>query len=73
MSYQELGFEILKLRRLKKLNQTQLAAAASVSRNYISLIERGLAENISVGILGNIAKVLDVETKFLVEILERES
>lgn len=71
MNYRELGFEILKRRRLMKLSQHQLAEASGISRNYISLIERGEAENISVSVLDDLGKALGVEASFLVQILER--
>jgi transcriptional regulator with XRE-family HTH domain len=55
----ELGQQIVKYRKAQKLSQQTLADKAGVSRNYISLIERGEA-NVSTGILEQIATVLGV-------------
>lgn len=40
------------------LSQSELAQAAGISRNYISLIERGHTENISYGVLKRICSKL---------------
>jgi transcriptional regulator with XRE-family HTH domain len=55
----ELGQQILRRRKAQKLSQQALAEKAGVSRNYISLIERGEA-NVSTGILEQIATVFGV-------------
>lgn len=69
MDYKELGFAILKRRRLMKLSQEEVAQQSGISRNYFSMIERGVAENISVEILGEIAKTLEVELSTWAQIL----
>ena len=40
------------------LSQSELAESAGVSRNYISLIERGYTENVSYGVLERICSRL---------------
>ena len=47
-------------RRRKRINQSELAKAANVSRNYISMIERGKIENVSLRVLINIFSALDL-------------
>ena len=47
MDTKVIGKNVLTLRKEKKVTQEQLASLANVSRNYISMIERGEAENIS--------------------------
>ena len=44
----------------KKISQAQLAAAVGISRNYVSLIERG-NENVSYSVVLKICEVLDME------------
>lgn len=51
---------MIKRKRLK-LSQTDLAAAVNVSRNYISMIERGFYDNVSIKVLRDICKELDLE------------
>ncbi len=55
---QEVGREVARRRQEIGLSQEMLAKKADVSRNYISLIERGEASNISMSILGRIATAL---------------
>jgi transcriptional regulator with XRE-family HTH domain len=56
----ELGQRVLSRRRELGLSQTALAKKASMSRNYVSLIERGEARNVSTGILSRLARVLGI-------------
>jgi transcriptional regulator with XRE-family HTH domain len=58
MDPRELGQRVLQRRNELELTQEALAQQAAVSRNYISLIERGEAKNVSTGILGRLAGVL---------------
>lgn len=58
MSETEIGFQVAKRRQQLGLSQEALAKKADVSRNYISLIERGEATNISTSILSRIASAL---------------
>jgi transcriptional regulator with XRE-family HTH domain len=61
-----LGDKVRKLRRERGLSQRQLAGRAGVSRNYISLIERGEADNVTLNALGRLAEALETS---LVELL----
>ena len=47
-------------RRQAGLSQAELAAKAKISRNYVSLIERNLANDLSAKILVQIANALNV-------------
>ena len=58
MKPSELGFQVQKQRARLHLSQEELAARAELSRNYISLIERGEAQNVSVAILNRLAGAL---------------
>jgi transcriptional regulator with XRE-family HTH domain len=55
----KLGIRIRKLRQQKKLSQEDLALEADLHRTYITLVESG-RQNITVGTLCKIAKVLDI-------------
>ena len=59
------GKNVLVLRKEKKITQDRLASIANVSRNYISMIERGEAENISREIIQKLAWGLEVPIKQL--------
>jgi XRE family transcriptional regulator of biofilm formation len=72
MNYQELGFAVLRRRREKDLSQQELANLANVSRNYVSIIERGEAKNISVEVLVKMAKALNVDPVYWLQILLRK-
>lgn len=54
----ELGRQVLAKRKEKKLSQTELGEMAGISRNYVSIIERGEAESISMKVLNQLAVVL---------------
>lgn len=54
------GKNILVLRKERKLTQEELANLAGVSRNYISMIERGEAENVSDDVIRKLAIGLEV-------------
>ena len=60
MDAHELGQQVLALRREKKLSQEELGAMAGISRNYVHLIERGEAENISKKVIDRLALALGV-------------
>ncbi len=61
-----IGEQIRNYRKIRKLNQKQLADLASCSMNYISMLERGLYYP-NVRILIQIARALDVPIARLVE------
>jgi transcriptional regulator with XRE-family HTH domain len=69
MNYQALGFAVLRRRREKDLSQQDLANLANVSRNYVSMIERGGAKNISVEILVKLARALNVDPAYWLQVL----
>ena len=54
----ELGRQVQAKRREKKLSQTELGDLVGISRNYVSMIERGEAENISMKVVNQLAVVL---------------
>lgn len=54
----ELGRQVQAKRKEKKLSQAELGELAEISRNYVSIIERGEAESISMKILNKLAVVL---------------
>lgn len=58
MDAQEFGYQVLRRRKTLGLSQTDLAKQAELSRNYISLIERGEAGNISISVLERLAEAL---------------
>lgn len=58
----ELGRQVLSKRKEKKLSQTELGAMAGISRNYISQIEHGTANNISMKLINQLAVALGTST-----------
>lgn len=58
MDPRELGREVSRRRLLLGLSQKELAQRANFSRNYLSLIERGEAQNISTNILSQLGVAL---------------
>ena len=59
MDAKELGRQVLARRKEKELSQTELADLTGISRNYVSLIERGEATSISMKVLNQLAVALD--------------
>lgn len=49
---------IVTQRKRLRLSQSDLAESAGVSRNYVSMIERGHIENVSYGVLSSICNRL---------------
>jgi transcriptional regulator with XRE-family HTH domain len=58
MDANELGRQVLIRRKEKGLSQDELGKLASISRNYVSLIERGEAQSISMKVINQLAVVL---------------
>ena len=58
MDSKELGRQVLLRRKDLNLTQGELAKQAGISRNYVSLIERGEARNVSVNMLHRLAAAL---------------
>lgn len=59
MNPQELGRRVGKKRKDMGLSQETLAERAGISRNYLSIIERGDAKNISMDVLNRVAAALE--------------
>lgn len=62
MHYKTLGIGIMLHRRKNKINQTDFASRAGISRNYLSMIERGEAQNLSVDVLHRLAEAMEADT-----------
>lgn len=60
MDPKELGYRVFQHRKNLGLSQNALAEQAGISRNYVSLIERGEARNVSVSVLNNLANALGI-------------
>lgn len=58
MDTKELGRQVLTKRKEKELSQEELGNLAGISRNYVSLIERGEAQNISMKVIHQLAVAL---------------
>lgn len=69
MNYLELGLVVGNDRRRKRISQTDYAEAVGISRNYLSMIELGKANNLSVEILVNLAKQMKVNPTYLLSVL----
>ena len=63
MSLEQFGLHLLVKRKTLRLTQAELAKRAGVSRNYISMIERAVARNISKRILEKLAYGLDIDIR----------
>jgi transcriptional regulator with XRE-family HTH domain len=62
MDAMELGRQVLTRRKQKGLSQTELGELSGISRNYVSLIERGEAKNVSMKVINQLAVALGVTT-----------
>ncbi len=51
MNSEELAHQVRHRRRQLQISQSKLAELAGISRNYVSLIERGEVKNASIGVL----------------------
>ena len=58
MDASELGRQVLVRRKEKGLSQEELGKLANISRNYVSLIERGEANSISMKVINKLAVAL---------------
>lgn len=59
-NHREFGLQILILRKKARLTQAELAANSGISRNYISMIERGIALNVSIHVMRSLASGLNL-------------
>lgn len=64
---EEVGFNIRRIREERGLSQEELAALAGLHRAYVGQIERG-EKNIGLKNLEKIAKALEVNISFLIDI-----
>lgn len=67
MDPKELGRQVLAKRKAKGWSQEHLGEMANISRNYVSQIERGEAESISIKVINKLAIALGVPTSELGE------
>jgi transcriptional regulator with XRE-family HTH domain len=58
MNHREFGLQVQRRRKDSGLSQEELAQKANLSRNYVSIIERGDAQNVSMRIISQIAVAL---------------
>lgn len=65
MDAQELGRQVMRRRKDLRLSQEGLAQRASLSRNWISLIERGEAQNVSMNVVSQLAAALGTTSAVL--------
>ncbi len=71
MDYKELGFLVLRCRRTLRLSQQSFADRLGISRNYVSMIERGEAQNPSMEAMRVLAEVMGIRVSELVGKIER--
>lgn len=62
-----IGSNIQELRKKKGLSLSELAERTSISKSYLSNIERNLNQNPSIHIIKKLALVLDVDLKVLLK------
>jgi transcriptional regulator with XRE-family HTH domain len=61
MDYKTFGLDILVYRKRNGISQSALAGTAKISRNYLSLIERNEANNLSVDVLVRLAGAMEAD------------
>ena len=70
---QYIGMRIQYFRKMRNLTQAQLAEKVSINKNYLSQIESGsTSKAISLPLLIQISKALDVELSILVDLNDLE-
>lgn len=67
MDPKELGRQVLAKRKENGWSQEKLGEMADISRNYVSLIERGEADSISIKVINKLATALGVSPSSLGE------
>lgn len=66
--YREIGYKIAYCRKHKKMTQEEMAEKLDVSRQHIGAIEApNVNRKISLDLIFDIAELLDVEPKYLLE------
>jgi transcriptional regulator with XRE-family HTH domain len=73
MDIKVLGRHIVRIRKELQMNQNELGKLVGVSRNYISLIERGEAERVSLKVLNQIAHAFGMPVAQLTGELDDQS
>lgn len=69
MNYTDFGLMILVHRKRNGISQETFAGLAQISRNYLSLIERSQAENLSVDVLVKLAGAMQSDPCELLRVL----
>lgn len=68
---QYIGLRIAYFRKMRDMTQTQLAEKVSISKNYLSQIERGTSNKaVSLPLLIQIADALNIELSVLVDLTD---
>lgn len=67
LRYKKLGIKIAYYRKLKGLTQIELASKVGISASHLSKIERGVAQGVPMSIYWNIADVLCVNLKNILD------
>jgi len=73
MDARELGFQVLARRKEKGWSQEELGHLAGISRNYVSLIERGEADSVSMKVIHQLAVAFGVNAAQLTGEVEEQS
>jgi transcriptional regulator with XRE-family HTH domain len=55
MDVKELGHQVLTRRKEKRMSQEELGELVGISRNYVSLIERGETDSVSMKVINQLA------------------
>lgn len=66
MDIKEFGKQVQLKRKERGFSQTELADMIDISRNYVSIIERGEAEGISMRVINHLATTLGVSPSELI-------
>lgn len=69
---QQLGAVITEIRSKQKRTKSELAKAAGVDRTYLGKIEQGMVSNVSIAVIRNIAKALDISILQLIAAVENK-
>jgi transcriptional regulator with XRE-family HTH domain len=56
-----------------RISQSELCERVGISRNYLSMIERGQAQNLSIEILVSLAKAMGARPDYLLNVLLEQS
>ena len=67
LKYRKLGLKIQYVRKLRGLNQTDLASAAGISTSYLSEIERGSKVGAPLSIYWKLSEALGVDLSDLLK------